>query len=73
MIVLIEILDWDKNVGATVTHVKDNIYYYKMDFDIVYNIRVKKTAKGVWISGGLLFLGDFNYFLSNKNIRIIEE
>lgn len=73
MIVQIDILDQDGETRATIKIGSDNTYYYEHTPDQIYGITIKQTKKGVWVHFRLLLIGKFEFFLSNKNINIIEE
>lgn len=73
MIVQIEILDQEKKVKGFITHIKDGCYNYETIPDKIHYVTIKQTPKGVWVTFRLLCVGEFNVFLSNKNINIIEE
>ena len=72
MIVQIDILDQGGETRATIKKGSDNTYYYEHAPDQIYGVTIKQTKKGVWVSFRLLLFGDFEFFLSNKNINIIK-
>ena len=73
MIVQIDILDQDGETRGTIKKSSDNTYYYEHTVDQIYGMTIKQTKKGVWVNFRLLYIGNFEFFLSNKNINIIEE
>lgn len=72
MIQKIEILNHQKEVVGTITHIQYNRYIYRQKSDTICGVSVDQTSKGVWVHFSLTYVDSFKTFLSNKNINIIK-